>query len=53
VQKRLVLVCERSLCPRKLPDVSGPSLEKVGRYRIVSEPNLAISRARTSVSAQT
>ena len=29
----------------KLPDVSGPSLEEVGRYRMVLEPTLAVSRA--------
>ena len=32
MQKRLVLVCEGSLCPRKLPDVSGPGLGEAGRY---------------------
>ena len=32
----------------KLPDVSGPSLGEVGRYRMVSEPTLAVSRARVS-----
>ena len=32
----------------KLPDVSGPSLGDVGRYRMVSEPTLAVSRARVS-----
>ena len=30
--ERLVLVCEGSLCLRKLPDVSGPGLGEVGRY---------------------
>ena len=52
-QKRYVLVCEDILCPRKLPDVSGPGLGEAGRYRIVSEPTLAVSRARTGVSART
>ena len=33
VQKRLVLVCEGSLCPIKLPAVSGPGLEEAGRYK--------------------
>jgi len=33
VQKRLVLVCEDSLCHRKKPDVSGPGLGEAGRYR--------------------
>ena len=28
-----MLVCEDSLCPRKLPDVSGPGLGEAGRYR--------------------
>ena len=51
MHKRCVLVCEGSLCPRKLPDVSGPGLGEAGRYRMVSEPTLAVSRARTGVSA--
>ena len=52
MQKRLVLVCEDSLCPRKQPDVSGPGLGEAGRYRMVSEPTLMVSRARTGVSAR-
>jgi hypothetical protein len=32
----------------KLPDVSGPSLEEVGRYRMVLEPTLTVSWARVS-----
>jgi hypothetical protein len=32
----------------KQPDVSGPSLEQAGRYRMVSEPIFAVSRARVS-----
>ena len=32
----------------KLPDVSGPDLREAGRYRMVSEPTLAVSRARVS-----
>ena len=32
----------------KLPDVSGPGLGEAGRYRMVSEPTLAVSRARVS-----
>ena len=32
MQKRLVLVCEGSLCPRKLPEVSGSGLGEAGRY---------------------
>ena len=44
MQKRLVLVCEDSLCPRKQPDLSGPGLGEAGRYRMVSEPTLAVSR---------
>jgi hypothetical protein len=43
-----VLVCEGSLCPRERPDVSGPDLEEAGRYRMVSEPTLMVSRARVS-----
>ena len=35
MQKRHVLVCEGSLCPRELPDVSGPDLGEAGRYRSV------------------
>ena len=30
MQKKLVLVCEDSLCPRKQPDVSGPDLGEAG-----------------------
>ena len=52
MQKRHVLVCEVSLCFRKLPDVSGPGLGEAGRYIMVSEPTLAVSRARTGVSAE-
>jgi len=33
-KKRLVLVCEDSLCPRKQSDVSGPDLGKAGRYTL-------------------
>jgi hypothetical protein len=32
----------------KRPDISRPSLEKVGRYRMVSEPTLTVSHARVS-----
>ena len=32
----------------KLPDVSGPGLGEAGRYRMVSKPTLAVSRARVS-----
>ena len=32
----------------KLPDVSGPGLGEVGRYRMVSEPTLVVSWARVS-----
>jgi len=32
VQKRHVLICEDSLCPKKLPDVSGHGLGEGGRY---------------------
>ena len=46
MQKRHVLVCEDSLCPRELPDVSGPGLGEAGCYRMVSEPTLVVSRAR-------
>ena len=52
MQKIHVLVYEDSLCPIKLPDVSGPGLGEAGRYRMVSEPTLAVSRARTGISAR-
>ena len=32
----------------KLLDVSGPSLGEAGRYRMVLEPTLAVSRVRVS-----
>jgi hypothetical protein len=49
-------VCRKDLCGsvrvvyvlEKLPDVSGPSLVEAGCYKMVSEPTLAISRARVS-----
>ena len=34
----------------KLSDVSGPSLEEAGRYRMVSELTLAVSWVRVSVA---
>ena len=34
----------------KLSDVSGPGLEEAGRYRIVSEPTLMVSRVRVPVA---
>ena len=46
-----MLVCEDSLYPRKLPDVNGLGLDEEGCYRMVSEPILAVSLARTGVSA--
>ena len=36
----------------KLPDVNGPGLGEAGCYRMVSEPTLAVSRARTGVSVE-
>ena len=33
MQKILVLICEGSLNPTKLPDVSGPGLGEAGHYR--------------------
>ena len=44
-----MLVCEGSLCPIKLPEVSGSGLEEAERYRMVSETTLAVSRARTGI----
>ena len=35
MQKRLVLVCEDSLYPRKQPDVSGPGIGEAGHYRYI------------------
>jgi hypothetical protein len=32
----------------KLLDISGPGLVEAGRYRMVSEPTLTVSRARVS-----
>ena len=46
MQKRLVLVYGGNLYPKKLPYISGPGLGEAGRYRIVSEATLAVSRAR-------
>ena len=34
MQKRLVLVCEDSLCPRKQLDVNGAGLGEAGRYNL-------------------
>ena len=53
-------VCRKDLCWSvrlgyvlvKLRHVSGPGLGEAGRYRMVSEPTLAVSRARTGVSAE-
>jgi hypothetical protein len=49
-------VCRKDLCGsvravyvlEKLPDVSGPGLIEAGRYRMVLEPTLTVSRARVS-----
>ena len=49
-------VCRKDLCGsvravyvlEKLPDVSGPSLVEAGRYRMVSEPTLAVLRVCVS-----
>ena len=32
MQKKHMLVCEESLCPRKQPDICGPGLREAGRY---------------------
>ena len=53
-------VCRKDMCWSvravyglvKLPDVSGPGLGEAGRYRMVSEPTLAVSWARTDVRAE-
>ena len=52
-------VCRKDMCCSvrivsvliKLSDISGPGLEEVGRYRMVSKPTLAVSWARMGVSA--
>ena len=52
-------VCRKDMCWSvrivcvlvKLPDVSGLGLGEAGRYRMVSEPTPAVSRARMGVSA--
>ena len=54
-------VCRKDMCWSvrivcilvKPTDVSGPDLGEARRYRMVSEPTLAVSRARTGVSAET
>ena len=53
-------VCRKDMCWSmrivcvliKLPDVSGPGLGEPGRYRMVSEPTLAVLQARTGVSVR-
>ena len=53
-------VCKKDMCWSvravyvlvKLPDVNGPGLGEPGCYRMVSEPTLAVSRARTGVCAR-
>ena len=45
---RVMTKCAEKTCV----DVSGPGLGEAGRYRMVSEPTLAVSRARTGVSAE-
>ena len=50
MQKRLVLVCEGSLCPKKQPDVSGPGLGEAGRYRMLTP--LRDRRPRRSIPSQ-
>ena len=53
-------VCRKDLCWSvravyvldKQPDVSGPGLGEAGCYRMVSEPTLAVSRARMGVTAE-
>ena len=53
-------VCRKDICWSvrivcvlvKLPDVSRPDLGEAGRYRMVSEPTLTVSRVRTDISAR-
>ena len=57
MQKRLVLVCEGSLCSRKksvlekLPDVSGPGLVEAGRYRAYPSDGCVLRAARRRARA--
>ena len=52
-------VCRKDMCWSvkivcvlvKLPDISGLGLGEAGRYRMVSEPTLAVSQAHTGISA--
>ena len=39
MQKRLLLVCGDSLCPRELPGVSWPGLGEAGRYKYFDSLN--------------
>ena len=41
-------VCRKDYVLEKLPDVSGSGLVEAGRYKMVSEPTLVVSRARVS-----
>ena len=53
-------VCRKDLCwyvrvvyvLDKLPDISRPGLGEAGRYRMVSEPTLAVAQALTGVSVR-
>ena len=52
VQKRHVLICEGSLCPRKLSDVSGPDLGEAGRYSGHGYSNRFLTLTVESVSTR-
>ena len=49
MQKRHVLVCEGSLCPRELPDVSGPGLGEAGRYNAAPSGDVEVCRVREDI----
>jgi hypothetical protein len=48
VRRKSLCGSKGSLCPRKATDISGPGLVEAGRYRMVSELTLTVSRARVS-----
>jgi len=50
MQKRLMLVYEGSLYPRKAATYKRPHLKEAIHYKIVSEPTLAVLRAHVSVA---
>ena len=49
VQKIYVLVCEGSLCPRKLPEVSGSGLGEAGRYTLEDQTLYNVEKYKDSL----